>query len=1218
MKSPKKKKRGLFGLGKLTKSFDSDDESDRQLGPGAQYTSGIGHQGEIDLNDGEFYTSDADTSGHSRGRGRGRGERGERDRSRSLSVTRALKKLVSMKSVGEKKIKKKKGEDENEYQPPVMDNIESTFDESIKFGDSANDGLVADNEEGLSESRLERKIKKNKLTKKKSDDASAQIFETPTPGGSKKKKIKLGTKADQSDGALHISPISLDNDSVSSSIMASPKGTGMLSPKKKKKKLGSGNRPSSIRFDEEEATQELSPGMLSPTTKMKSRRGEINRAESSDGSISSLGTTLSAKMKKKKKKLKILADEVQEEVVTQGGKSVKVKRFKADVQDEMRRVVQRWDSRAEMIGNSRMSQGIVLHTADPMPSESENEKEDVLGDWLEPVNSKSKKPGKYTTLIVSDEDTTRSMTPDSLQSGKQSKEVIENEDDLWGKTSPTQVQAENSEFNVKTNTTQGRRASPTDFKVTKKRLDDFDTFASSWNGDLAKAGKIEDDEETVKSMAETVSSLSHQIDRYREESRGVQKQLAESMKRIARLTEDHRHEESRADKASNELIEIQIELSRFSDEKKDMAESLMKAKENVLLKDHRIESLEAAVESQLDTVEVLEEKLGQTEDELFEMEGEIKYLEEISHAEARIPSDQRTSRMESIRVERMERTSATSARLLGFTHSAKVGSHHKQNSLGASLKKSRRSVQFESIGDFEKRVEELEIWEDELDAREKQMNVDKEYDELREKRLDEWEHDLIEKELVEGGMLTDELAEKREELEEFEKILEEERDTLEFEKNELAQAREESAAMSDRNGDELQELVARLEEDIGTLKKQNKQLKAAIESNKDSTDILKMQAEHNENVLVLQAEIAKQLAKMDEENHKFTGRIKNEKAQFDQKLKIRDETITDLSETMARMKKKLDATDNGAYVIALLDDMNELRKQGRENLALKDGLEESNIRLRGKEDIINILQKDLMQMNKVNAGGAQAGDKARSKELEAELERVKLELLTGSNMDEGQLNIEIQSLKESVKDYKKKLKQEQKDTENKMERKDEAIVFMQQEMVRMKKELDKELKKAKKDKRKAGKESDVEVDIKQQIEQLEDEIEHWKSVNYELEDEVSHLKTEANVWKRKAGYKQGDSTDDDDVSEGSLHSVSSVRSATNDPLNSSMHSISSINQSDMFYVSDKTSAGNIVAASDEPTTPSQRLARSLASLWNKPANSGPSKPAGLYGALDDK
>lgn len=1174
-KSPQKKKRGIFGLGRSSKTDDSDEESDKHSGPGAQYTSGIGHQGELDLNDGEFYTSDADTSTDNRGRGRGRGGgRFGRDRSRSASVTRALKKLVSKKCVdGDTKIKKKKSEDENEYQPPVMDNIESTFDESMKFGDSPNGLSIIGNEEGFSDSGLGKKVKKKKLIKKKSDDASEQILETPTPSRTKKKKIKLGTKMDESDcSTLYLSPMSLSmgNESFSSSVILSPKGKNkskrddMISPttKKKKNKLGSGNSPSSIRFDDEEATQESSPGMLSPKTKMKLNKMVYNRSESS-GSIaddktesSSVGASVSAKIKKKKKKLKVLADEVQKEVVTRGNKSVKVKSLKADVQHEMKRVVQRWDSRAEMIdaprASSFRSQGHVL----PLKQADTAEKEDVIGDWLEPEHTKSKNPGKYSTSIVSD-DMTGSMT-DSNQSGKQSKGMIY-EDDPWGKGS--------SEFNVKMSTSAVRGASA-DFKVNKnkKSLDDFDTFAvSSWD-DLSKAEK--DDEETVMSMAETVSSLSRQIDRYREESRGVQKQLADSMKRIAQLTEDHRHEESRANKASNELIEIEIELSRFSDEKKDMAESLMKSDEKAVLKDKRIESLEAAVESQLDKVDFLEEKLGQ----------------------------------------KMKNTSGESA----------------------ALKKSRRSAHFENMseGDFEKRVEELEIWEDELDAREKQMNADKEYDELREKRLDEWEHDLMEKEkeLAEGiipaNLLSEELDAKREELEEFEKILEEERDTLEFEKNELAKTREESVAMSDRNGEELQDMVARLEEDVDTLKKQNEQLKTASESNQDSAEMLKKQVEHDEHVQVLQAKIAEQLAKMDEENHKLTGRLTNEEAKFDQKLKLRDETITDLSERIAEMKKSLETKDDGAYVIALLDDMNELKKRGRENVALKDGLEETNIRLQGKEDIIGILQGDLMQINKLNAGGDQAGASARIKELETELERVKL--LAGGNEDEGHLKVEIQSLKENLKDYKKKLKHEQKDTEKKLERKDEAIVFMQQEMLRMKKELDKELKKTKKDKKKAGKESDDDddVDIKQRIEELEDEIEHWRRVNYELEDEVSLWKTEASVWKRKGGYSQGDSTDDDDLSDGSLHSACSVRSTANrsrdDVLNSSMHSISSISQSDMFYVSDKTSAGNIVTASDEPTTPSQRLARSLANLWSKPANPGPSKPAGLYGALDNE
>ena len=187
----------------------------------------------------------------------------------------------------------------------------------------------------------------------------------------------------------------------------------------------------------------------------------------------------------------------------------------------------------------------------------------------------------------------------------------------------------------------------------------------------------------------------------------------------------------------------------------------------------------------------------------------------------------------------------------------------------------------------------------------------------------------------------------------------------------------------------------------------------------------------------------------------------------------------------------------------------------------------------------------------------------------------------------------MKSLKEDYKALKKQYKADQLKSDRDAKRKDESIKFFQDEMVRLKKEA------AGPQKSKSKRSGDAE----QRIAHLEDEVDHWKSQNIVLEDEIAMWKAEADEWKAKAGART-DYQSDDDISIGSM---TSNKYAPEDPLQASQHSISSVASKDLFFVSDKVARDT--SGDDADETASQRAARSVASLWSTlttPKN--PAKP----------
>merc|ERR1712048_1113393 len=110
-------------------------------------------------------------------------------------------------------------------------------------------------------------------------------------------------------------------------------------------------------------------------------------------------------------------------------------------------------------------------------------------------------------------------------------------------------------------------------------------------------------------------------------------------------------------------------------------------------------------------------------------------------------------------------------------------------------------------------------------------------------------------------------------------------------------------------------------------------------------------------------------------------------------------------------------------------------------------------------------------------------------------------------------------------------------------------------------------------------------DLQNHIEDLEDEISHWKSTNADLENELESLK--ANGHDQHDYYVSEDDIEDDDCSIGSLASVNSKMSFD-----------------DNFFLSESNHSAS--SAFEDVTTPS-RAVRAVTNLWSKMRN-GPEPP----------
>jgi len=246
--------------------------------------------------------------------------------------------------------------------------------------------------------------------------------------------------------------------------------------------------------------------------------------------------------------------------------------------------------------------------------------------------------------------------------------------------------------------------------------------------------------------------------------------------------------------------------------------------------------------------------------------------------------------------------------------------------------------------------------------------------------------------------------------------------------------------------------------------------------------------------------------------------------------------------------------------------------------------------VKDKTKVIQSLEEKIDKLGKKDEKdkNEEEGKDLLIRELQNQLVNTKKEansLSSGSYVT--RLKIEIKKLRESVKNLKKKVKDEEAASKLNMQRKDDSMKLLQKQMEKLKIELER---REKREKNFGTHRQLNNSDLQNHIEDLEDEISHWKSTNADLEMELESLKCQT---VEPQDYYLSDDDIDDDCSIGSLASVNSRMSL-------------SVTHEDNFFLTDSTHSN--MSDDQAPNGAMQRVSN----LWSKMRN-GPEPPNTVQG-----
>jgi len=563
-----------------------------------------------------------------------------------------------------------------------------------------------------------------------------------------------------------------------------------------------------------------------------------------------------------------------------------------------------------------------------------------------------------------------------------------------------------------------------------------------------------------------MSALHKRMDEYKVETENLQKRLYEALAEVEQSNIILRRQKERANKAEGDLSEVKEDLECVQDEKSFLIESIRDMETEFSTKDKRVEKLQEVAETQLDTVEFLEDKLNKTEEEFLLMEDEMNELilvvEEPNKTEEQInevksKGQGRVARMTSMREEmdsrkgsiRMQKEESRRVLLLDPSKSA---DRSRAKSVMTTLD--------------ENQDDKMKTRDDDLKA--------------KERRLDKWERDLFD--------LEDQLKK--------------------------GSSKISGADNGKSQNSENEALIASLEEEKEKLRR----------NQIDSKSKLKKLEFDNEDLRL----------KLD----RFTKMMTDSSKGFPAKN-------GDLSDALSLVDEKNKVIKNMEHEIKTLS------KKATNN---KDDEE-------GKDMLIRELQNQLVNTKKEVSS-----------------------LSSGTYVT--RLKIEIKKLRGSVLDLKKKVKEEQTAARSNLQKKDDSMKLLEKQMQKLKIELERREKRE--NNLGAGKMLSN-SDLQNHIEDLEDEISHWKSTNADLENELEVLKLK--VHDPSEYLDSDEDADDDDCSIGSLASVNSRMSL-------------SVSHEDNFFLADSNHSN--CSASDEAGTPTRAM-RAVNNIWSKMRN-GPEPP----------
>ncbi len=273
---------------------------------------------------------------------------------------------------------------------------------------------------------------------------------------------------------------------------------------------------------------------------------------------------------------------------------------------------------------------------------------------------------------------------------------------------------------------------------------------------------------------------------------------------------------------------------------------------------------------------------------------------------------------------------------------------------------------------------------------------------------------------------------------------------------------------------------------------------------------------------------------------------------------------------------------------AKLDRVSKMATENQKQIPVKSTeLVDAQALVEKKEKTIKDLEEKIEKLY-ANGGTSQAEEDGKDlliRELQNQLVNSKKEasaLSSGNYVT--RLKLEIKKLRTSVNDLKKRLKDAEGIMKSNLEKKDDAMRLLEKQMQKFKIELER---RDKREKNFGAGQGISDSALRDHIEDLEDEISHWKSTNADLENELEALKSKAD---EQHDFYLSDDDIEDDCSIGSLASVNSKMSL-------------GMSHEDNFFLSESMHS---VGTLEEPATPSRAM-RTVSNIFSRMRN-GPEPP----------
>jgi len=347
-------------------------------------------------------------------------------------------------------------------------------------------------------------------------------------------------------------------------------------------------------------------------------------------------------------------------------------------------------------------------------------------------------------------------------------------------------------------------------------------------------------------------------------------------------------------------------------------------------------------------------------------------------------------------------------------------------------------------------------------------------------------------------------------------------------------------------------LVGRKKEHIKSLEEEVEKLSAKCQTNGgDLSD-----------ALILVGSKSELIKSLEEEVEKIGGKSQINEENLSDALVLVDsqkERIKSLEEEVEELNGKQQNNEGDlSNAKALVDAQKENIKNLEEEVEKLDGkyqtkagdLSDALALVQKNDERIKILEEEAVELNALcQTAKEEIGKDDLIIELQKQLVTAKKQahqLSSGSYVTK--VKHEVKALKENIRGLKIRLKQEGKIANSNLKKKDDATRLVEKQLEKLKFELEK------REKRDATLGSEMELsggDFKKLIEDLEEEIIHWKSSYADLKNEVEQLKSNPNL--------QGSNEMIDDSSFSFLDaSQIGAHTSSQEGLNMSQHSTSSV------------------------------------------------------------